>query len=114
MKSVARDSRRLKPILKYLQNLQNISFPISLPFFGVLRFEMFFFLGDCDVEGGVVFGVGIGVVLRSMVWCLSNGYRKLDRGYGCWHQRSRGGRLDHGCHGRGSAAASLEAVTQPE
>ncbi len=28
MKSVARDSWHLKPILKYLQNLQNISFPI--------------------------------------------------------------------------------------
>jgi hypothetical protein len=28
MRSVTRDSWRLKPILKYLQNLQNISFPI--------------------------------------------------------------------------------------
>ncbi len=109
MKSAARDSWHLKPILKYLQNLQNISFPISLPFFGVLCFEMFFFLGDGDVEGGIVFGVG--VVFRSVVWCLSNGYWKLDRGYGCWHWWSRGGQLDYCCNGRGLAAASPEAIT---
>ncbi len=62
---------------------------------------MFFFLGDGDAEGGVVFGVGGGIILRSMVWGLLNRLGKLDRVY----------RLDHGCHGRGPAAASPEAVT---
>jgi len=67
---------------------------------------MFFFLCDGDVEGGVVFGVGSGIILRSMVWGLSNSWTRTT-GIGIGGAE----RLDHGCHGRGPASASPEAVT---
>ncbi len=51
---------------------------------------MFFLLGDGDVEGGVVFGVGSGIILWSMVWGFSNRSRNLGRDYRRWHRWSRG------------------------
>ncbi len=83
-----------------------MSFPISLPFFGVSCFEVFFVLGDGDVERGVVLG---SVVLNFASWS-----RRLDEGHWYGHRWCRWCRLDDGCHVCGAATASPQEVAYTE
>ncbi len=84
------------------------------PSSGFLVLKCSSFLGDGDVERGVVFGGSVGVVLGSVVLNLASRSRRLDDGHWYGHQWCRWCRLDDGCHVGGAAAASPQEVAYTE
>ncbi len=75
---------------------------------------MFFFLGDGDVERGVVLGGSVGVASGSLVQDLAGWGWWLNRGHRCRHRRRGGCWLNDGRQICGPAAASPQEVTYSE
>ena len=75
---------------------------------------MFFFLGDGDVERGVVLGGSVGVVSGSLVQDLAGWGWWLNRGHRRRHRWCRRCRLNNGRQVCGPAAAFPKEITYSE